>query len=83
MTGLPLKNHKVAFTGQFLSFTRAGARALVEDAGGQIVGGPQHGATILVVGYEGQMSERKTAAARKAGIEMLNEDSFLALIGKL
>lgn len=74
----PLKGLNLVFSGELERFTRAEARSLSEQAGGD-VSSTVSGKTDYLVAGPGAGS--KMAEAQKHGVVILTEDEWLALIG--
>ena len=91
--GLKLKNEKkehskdgnltgqtFLFTGTLPTLKRSEAEAMVEDNGGQILGGVSTKLNYLVVGED---AGSKLEKAKKINtVKIISEDEFLKLVGK-
>lgn len=75
----PLKDKTVLFTGSLEQMTRGEAKKKVEKAGGKNVSSVSGKLSYLVVGAKPGSKLKK---AQEAGVEVLSESEFLALIGE-
>jgi DNA ligase (NAD+) len=73
----PLVGKKFVFTGGLAHLTRRRAQELVEGLGGKAVGSVSKATDYVVVGED---AGSKAEAARKLGVETLDEEAFLALL---
>lgn len=73
-----LRGKAVALTGTFENLTRAAAILKIKDAGAKYVRTIDESVDLLVIG---KRSGFKKIQAEQLGIETLNEDKFLDLVG--
>jgi len=73
----PLAGRKFVFTGGLAAFTRSGAKKLVEDAGGKVVGSVSRETDYVVVGEDPGSKHEK---ALELGVTVLDEEAFRALL---
>jgi DNA ligase (NAD+) len=74
----PLEGQTWVLTGA-LSMPRARAKSLLESLGARVTGSVSAKTTVVLAGADAGSKLRK---AEKLGIETLDEDAFLALLGK-
>lgn len=77
VAALPLAGKRLVLTGALESMTRREVKALVEDAGGRVVGSVSARTDFLVVGAN---PGSKLDRARELGVEELSESELLALV---
>ncbi len=73
----PFQGRRFAFTGALASMSRSSAKKLVEQGGGRAVSSVSGETDVLVAGEAGGS---KLERARKLGVEVLDEDGFLAML---
>ena len=79
-TGGNLKGHTFLFTGTLPTLKRSDAEAMVEENGGQILGGVSAKLNYLVVGED---AGSKLEKAKKINtVKIISEEEFLKMIGK-
>ncbi len=80
-TGGPLQGKTFLFTGTLSLMKREDAQASVERLGGKAASGVSRALSYLVVGSEGKAGG-KLQKAQEAGVTVLDEVSFMALISQ-
>ncbi|MBV5338848.1 MAG: NAD-dependent DNA ligase LigA [Deltaproteobacteria bacterium] len=73
-----LNGKNFVFTGSLTRFSRDGARKLVEDQGGNVVGSVSRKTDYVVAGDD---AGSKLIKARELGINIISEEDFLDLLG--
>jgi DNA ligase (NAD+) len=73
-----LSGRTVVVTGTLANFSRITVEAAIRDAGGLVGSDVSSKTNLLVVG---EKAGSKLAKAQKLGIEIIDEDAFIALIG--
>jgi DNA ligase (NAD+) len=73
-----LNGKNFVFTGSLTRFSRDGARKLVEDQGGNVVGSVSRKTDYVVAGDD---AGSKLIKARELGIDIISEEEFLDLLG--
>ncbi len=73
-----LDGKSLVLTGTLSRFTRPQAKALIESAGGKVIGAVSRHTTYLVVG---DAPGSKLETAQKLGIEIIDESGLLKLLG--
>jgi DNA ligase (NAD+) len=76
--GAPLAGKRVVVTGTLTRMTRSEAKAAIQAAGGTSPGSVSAKTDYLLAGVE---AGGKLAKAKKLGVPILDEDSFLRLVG--
>jgi DNA ligase (NAD+) len=74
----PLAGSTLVFTGSLERFTRDAARGLVEGLGGKAAGSVSRKTTLVVAGAD---AGSKLDKARELGVEVVDEEGFLAWLG--
>ncbi len=74
-----LEGKKVVFTGGLTHLGRDEAKRLVEQRGGRITSSVSKNTDLVVVG---ENPGSKAETAKKLGVEVVDEDTFLKLVGK-
>ncbi len=74
-----LEGKKVVFTGGLTHLSRDEAKRLVERRGGRITSSVSKNTDLVVVG---EKPGSKAETAKKLGVEVVDEDTFLKLVGK-
>jgi DNA ligase (NAD+) len=74
-----LEGKKVVFTGGLTHLGRDEAKRLVEQRGGRITSSVSKNTDLVVVG---ENPGSKAGTAKKLGVEVVDEDTFLKLVGK-
>jgi DNA ligase (NAD+) len=77
-TDSPIAGKSVVFTGTLGKMTREEAKALAERLGAKVSGSVSKKTDLVVAGAEAGSKLRK---ATELGVEVLDEDAFLALVG--
>jgi DNA ligase (NAD+) len=77
---LPLADRRIVFTGALRRFTREQAQALVERLGAKAAGSVSRKTTLVVAGEDAGSKEAK---ARDLGVDVVDEDGFLAYLADL
>jgi DNA ligase (NAD+) len=78
-TDSPVTDKTVVFTGTLEKMTRTEAKALAERLGAKVAGSVSKKTDYVVAGAD---AGSKLAKAREAGVSVLTEDEWLALIGR-
>ena len=78
-TSSAMAGKTIVFTGELKRFSRAVAQKYVQDKGGLTPGSVTKKTTHLVVGSN--PGADKTAKAAKYGVPLIDEDTFLAMLG--
>ncbi|MDD2308433.1 MAG: NAD-dependent DNA ligase LigA [Desulfuromonadaceae bacterium] len=73
-----LNGKNFVFTGSLTRFSRDGARKLVEDQGGNVIGSVSRKTDYVVAGDD---AGSKLIKARELGIDIISEKEFLDLLG--
>jgi DNA ligase (NAD+) len=73
-----LEGKRFVFTGSLRTMTRSSAKALIEAAGGRVVGAVSPGTDYLVLG---EAPGSKLARAREFGVPVIDEDRLRELLG--
>ncbi len=75
----PVAGKTVVFTGSLLRMTRDEAKAMAERSGAKVSGSISKKTDLLVAGAD---AGSKLAKARELGVEVIDEDAWLALVGQ-
>ena len=75
----PVTDKTVVFTGTLEKMTRTEAKALAERLGAKVVGSVSKNTDYVVAGAD---AGSKLTKAREAGVNVLTEDEWLALVGR-
>ncbi|MGO9391013.1 NAD-dependent DNA ligase LigA [Rhodoblastus sp.] len=74
----PVAGKTVVFTGALLKMTREEAKAMAERLGAKVAGSISKKTDLLIAGAD---AGSKLAKARELGVETIDEDAWLALVG--
>ncbi len=77
--GSPVTDKTVVFTGSMEKMTRSEAKALAERLGAKVAGSVSKKTDYVIAGAD---AGSKLTKAREAGVTVLTEDEWLALIGR-
>ena len=76
----PLEGLVLVVSGTLAGFSRDGAKAAIEDAGGKATGSVSKKTTALVTGDS--PGQAKVTKARELGVPVVDEDTFVRLLAE-